>query len=87
MSACFPPIECSCNAQPSTLSPVVIRWSVAAVSAWVQVMAGLAAQAKQSGYQTLLISTDKDLWQVGQASTQAGRQVPDLVWSACTSIR
>lgn len=30
----------------------------------MQVMAGLAAQAKQAGYQTLLISTDKDLWQV-----------------------
>jgi hypothetical protein len=31
----------------------------------VQVMAGLAAQAKAAGWRTLLVSTDKDLWQVG----------------------
>lgn len=30
----------------------------------VQVMAGLAAQAKLEGWRTLLVSTDKDLWQV-----------------------
>jgi hypothetical protein len=31
----------------------------------VQVMAGLAVQAKGSGWRTLLVSADKDLWQVG----------------------
>lgn len=29
-----------------------------------QVIAGLAAQAKQAGWRTLLVSNDRDLWQV-----------------------
>jgi 5'-3' exonuclease len=51
-----PSVSC-CWAVRHNSGPVLLRL--------LQVMAGLAAQAKQAGYQTLLISTDKDLWQVG----------------------
>lgn len=37
----------------------------ACLADWLQVMAGLAVQARQCGWRTLLLSTDKDLWQVG----------------------